>query len=65
MKRLWRILKYVGITLGLIVIGLAIWIGPMIWPKPQVYGKIPPQLPADIEAACISGVFEDQRVSQR
>ena len=49
MKKLWKALKYLGITMGLIVVGLAIWIGPMIWPKPQVYGKIPPQLPADMK----------------
>ena len=50
MKKLWRVLKYIGITLGLIVIGLAIWIGPMIWPKTPTYGKIPPQLPADMKS---------------
>ncbi len=49
MKTLRRVLKYIGIALGLIVIGLAVWIGPMMWPKPQVYGKIPPQLPADMK----------------
>lgn len=50
MKRFLRILKYLGITLGLIVIGLAIWIGPMMWPKTPTYGKIAPQLPTDMKS---------------
>ncbi len=56
MKLFWRVLKIIGIVLGIIVLGLGVWIGPMLYRSfvgLKAYETIPPGVPAHLGTPAI------------